>query len=42
LFDVKVVVVGAGTMGSEFAYVSPASVNKLVVLNQDKSLLAPG
>jgi len=42
LFDVKVVVVGAGTMGSGIAYVSAASGHDVVVVEQDQKLLDSG
>ncbi len=42
MFDVKVVVVGAGTMGSGIAYVSAASGHDVVVVEQDQKLLDSG
>ena len=37
MFDVKVVVVGAGTMGSGIAYVSAASGHELLLWSRTRS-----
>src|SRR5437879_13294040 len=41
-FEMNVVVVGAGTMGSGIAYVSAASGHNVVIVEQDQKLLDSG